>query len=295
MSTGVFGSIRPAILDVSRDVDIFYTYRPTRGETSEDYKGGSFKKVEKAAEWLVKSSGINEDGTSFDINGLFNLKLPLDVFNKKGYYTVYITPKAYEVEISDVSVLAAYPAIKGVVFSTKNGLPEGDLVGYRIEYKDEGINNGISRLIKSCNPCEPVIVNTGDGYPKSTRYNLDASGTDLLFCTVSPSSAPTFKTNSLPYIGIPGEKVSLVNTKFSPKVIELEMVEHDIETLSYMLEGDQANDRDNAIITTYNDKHEIYHQSDYYVLKDRLGNPIYNVRKKRDIIDTNQRYDEIFD
>ena len=65
------------------------------------------------------------------------------------------------------------------------------------------------------------------------------------------------------------------------------------DTLSYMLEGDQINDRDNAIITTYNDKKEIYHQSDYFVLKDELGTPVYNVRKKRTNIDTNQEYENI--
>ena len=72
------------------------------------------------------------------------------------------------------------------------------------------------------------------------------------------------------------------------------MVDHDMETLSYMLEGDQANDRDNSIITTYNYNHEIYHQSDIYVLKDRLGNPIYNIRKKRNNIDHSQDYENVF-
>lgn len=71
------------------------------------------------------------------------------------------------------------------------------------------------------------------------------------------------------------------------------MVDHDIETLSYMIEGDQVNDRDNGIITTYNDKHEIYHQSDIYVLKDRLGNPLYNIKKKRDNIDYSQDYENL--
>ena len=195
--------------------------------------------------------------------------------------------KEYNIEITDVSVLAAYSDVKGVVFKTDN-LPTTNLTGYRLEFED-----GTTRLIKSCNFCEPVIVNTGDGYPKSTRYNLNVSTQSLVFCTVTPSSAPTFKTNAKPYIGEPGVFVKLVNTKFTPKVMEIEMVTHDMDTLSYMLEGDQVNDRDNAIITTYNDKHEIYHQSDYYVLKDSLGKPIYNIKKKRDIIDTNQEYDNI--
>lgn len=289
MSNGIFGSVRPAIVDINNDVEIFYMYRPSRGETDSDFS--NFKKLE-ASECLVKTKHEND----IILDGLYTLRLPLDKFNKKGFYTIYIRPKEIECEITDVSVLATYPDIKGVVFNKTSGLPS-DLTGYRIEYFDEesGEKTGVTRLIKSCNACEPVIVNTGDGYIKSTRYNLNVSDTSLLFCTVTPSSSTTFKPNVKPYIGEPGEKVKIVNTKFSPKLMEIEMVTHDMDTLSYMLEGDQVNDRDNAIITTYNDKHEIYHQSDYYVLKDKLGKPLYNVRKKRDIIDTNQEYDNIID
>ena len=88
-------------------------------------------------------------------------------------------------------------------------------------------------------------------------------------------------------------EVRIVNTKFTPKMIEVEMVEHDADTISYMLEGDVVNDRDNAIITTYNDRDEIYHQSDYYVEKDSLGNPLRNVKKKRDNIDHSQDYNNV--
>lgn len=285
MSTGVFGSIRPADINPTLDVDMYYFYRPSRGETDDIIKG--YKKL-NPSECL--SYCVTDDDES-KIVGMYNLKLPLDKFNRKGIYTVYIRPKERTTNIVDVSVLAAYPTVKGVVLNLKstelNGLT--DLTGYRIE-----MGNGVSRLIKSCNRCEPVIVNTGDGYPKSTRYNLTDGGSNLVFCTVSPSSSPTFKTNAAPYIGEPGLEVKVVNTKFTPKAVEIEMVDHDMETLSYMLEGDQANDRDNSIITTYNYNHEIYHQSDIYVLKDRLGNPIYNIRKKRNNIDHSQDYENVF-
>ena len=285
MSTGVFGSIRPADINPTLDVDMYYFYRPSRGETDDTIKG--YKKL-NPSECL--SYCVTDDDES-KIVGMYNLKLPLDKFNRKGIYTVYIRPKERTTNIVDVSVLAAYPTVKGVVLNLKstelNGLT--DLTGYRIE-----MGNGVSRLIKSCNRCEPVIVNTGDGYPKSTRYNLTDGGSNLVFCTVSPSSSPTFKTNAAPYIGEPGLEVKVVNTKFTPKAVEIEMVDHDMETLSYMLEGDQANDRDNSIITTYNYNHEIYHQSDIYVLKDRLGNPIYNIRKKRNNIDHSQDYENVF-
>lgn len=290
MSSGIFGSVRPANLDINNDVEIFYMYRPSRGETDKEFN--NFKTL-NPSECLVKTLG-EIDNNAVTLNGLYTLRLPLDKFNKKGFYTIYIRPKEIEMEITDVSVLATYSDIKGIILK-KGNLPS-DLTGYRIEFLDEnGEKNGISRLIKSCNFCEPVIVNTGDGYPKSTRYNLNVASQDLLFCTVTPSSSQTFKPNAKPYIGEPGVKIKLINTKFSPKLMEVEMVTHDFDTLSYMLEGDQINDRDNSIITTYNDKHEIYHQSDYYVLKDSLGKPIYNIKKKRDIIDTNQNYDNIID
>jgi hypothetical protein len=288
MSSGVFGTVRPAKLNPSRDVEILYYYTPSRGETSSSFNG--YKTLD-ASECLVPSN-VHDDEHNV-INGLYRLKLPLDKFSEKGVYSIYIRPKECKTKIVDVSVLAAYPDVKGVVLNTNDeGLSglDSNLVGYRIEFSD-----GTTRLIKSCNRCEPVIVNTGDGYPKSTRYNLTDSSSNYVFCTVSPSSSPTFKPNAKPYIGEPGVEVKVINTFFTPQLYTIEMVTHDFDTLSYMLEGDQTNDRDNAIITTYNDKHEIYHQSDYYVLKDKLGKPMYNVRRKRENIDINQSYDNIID
>lgn len=286
MSNGIFGSVRPAIINIDTDVDVLYHYMPSRGETSEEYAG--YKRLEPS-NCLVPS--IMDDDES-NIVGLYSLRLPLDTFNKKGFYTIYIRPKRIKTTIVDVGVLAAYTNTKGIVLSTGSGGISGinDLTGYVIEFED-----GTTRVIKSCNRCEPVVINTNDGYPKSTRYNLVDTTSNLLFCTVSPSSAPSFKPNATPYIGGPGVEITISNTKFNPKMIEIEMTEHNADTISYMLEGDQANDRDNSIITTYNSNHEIYHQSDYYVLKDRLGRPLYNLKKKRNNIDHGQDYENIFD
>lgn len=286
MANGVFGSVRPANIDPSVDVDMYYYYRPSRGETDENFKG--FKKLNSGD--CLKS--VNDTETKNTIIGMYNLKLPLETFNKKGFYTIYIKPKECITKIVDVSVLAAYPDVKGVILNIQSGTLAGlsDLTGYRMEFSD-----GTTRLIKSCNRCEPVIVNTGDGYPKSTRYNLIDSSSNYVFCTVSPSSSPTFKVNASPYIGEPGAEVKIINTKFNPVAIEVEMTTHDADTISYMLEGDQSNDGDNAIITTYNDKHEIYHQFDYYVIKDRLGNPINKIKKQRTNIDESQSYDNVME
>lgn len=279
MSSGIFGSVRPAKIDPSRDAEVLYTYRPTRSTEDDAFKDG-FQKI-PAAEVLVNS--VTSDGEAID--GMYELRLPLDKFGRKGFYTIYIRPKEEAVTITDVSVLAAYPEVKGIVI--KSGSVD-DLTGYRIEFED-----GTTRLIKSCNPCEPVSVSTGDGYPKATRYNLVDNASTLLFCTVSPSSAPSFKPNGFPYMGVPGEEVKISNTLFSPKMIEIEMVDHDADTISYMLEGDQVIDKDKGIITTYNEDNEIYHQADYYTIKSKLGTPLYNVKKNRPNVDTTQAHDNI--
>ena len=71
-------------------------------------------------------------------------------------------------------------------------------------------------------------------------------------------------------------------------MLELELVEHDDETLSYMIEGNQLIDKDNALITTFNPQGEIYHQTEYGVYKDSYGTPLYEYKKTRDNIDPSQ-------
>ena len=284
----LYGTVRPSNVNIDDDIEMFYYYRPTRGTDDENFSDG-FKKLENVNLIQTKHS----EG---DIIGLFELRLPLDIFNKKGIYSVYIRPKELNVNITDVSVLAAYPDVKGVVFNLSNFGGVVDLTGYRIDYLDEnGERTDVSRLITSCNRCEPVLVTISDTYPKATRYRLTDSTSNLVFCTVTPSTAMSFKPDVAPFIGIPGGNVIVSNTKFDPKLIEIEMVEHDADTLTYMIEGDQVRDRDNAIITTFNDNHEIYKQQDYYTVKDELGNPLRDVKRNREYIDNTQNYDNTID
>lgn len=282
----LYGTVRPSNVDIDNDIEMFYYYRPTRGTDDESFSDG-FKVLDNFNLVQSKSSEGN-------IIGLFELRLPVDKFNKKGIYTVYLRPKEVVTNITDVSVLAAYPDIKGVIFNLNgeglNGIT--DLTGYRIDYFDDnGERTEVSRLITSCNRCEPVLVTISDTYPKATRYRLVDSSSNLVFCTVTPSTASSFKPDVTPFIGVPGGKVVISNTKFDPKLIEIEMVDHDADTITYMIEGDQVRDRDNAIITTFNEEHEIYKQQDYYTVKDELGNPLRDVKRNREYIDPTQNYD----
>ena len=72
----------------------------------------------------------------------------------------------------------------------------------------------------------------------------------------------------MPYIGCPNQVISFVNTKFDPVCIEIEMTEHDVETLSYMLEGEQVRNYETGRITYYNTNREPYKQFEFSTIKD---------------------------
>lgn len=288
---GVYGTVRPSNINIEQDVEMFYHYMPTRSTDSDD-DSPYYLPLENSN--LVKTNAM-VDGSTSEILGLYNLRLPLDIFGSKGFYTVYIRPKQYNVTLKDVSVLAAYPDVKGIVVAIDDVEGVDDLTGYLVQYKDNSSGNltEVVRLITSSNRCEPVLVTVADNYPKATRYRLTDSSSNYLFCTVTPSSSSSFTPNVTPYIGVPGGNVIISNTKFNPVMLEIEMVDHDADTITTVLEGDQIRNRDKAIITTYNEDKEIYMQQDYYVIKSKLGNPLYEVKTKRTNIDTGENYDNI--
>lgn len=290
--SGMYGTVKPADININSDVEIFYNYRPSYNEDETNMK--DFR--------TLTPSSVLEPCESVDgniLSGLYNLKLPLTTFKEKGIYTIYIRPKEIEVTISDVGYLAAYTDIRGVVFNVNDNLSNfsigNALVGYRIEYLDsEGKKDGNYKIITSSNRAEAINVMLNNASDKGVKYRYTMSGS-VIFCTVTPSLAPTFKPTDLPNIGISGQKVKLVNTKFNPIMIEIEMVEHDDETITNMLEGNQLIDKDHALITTFNPNGEIYHQSEYGAYKDEYGNPLYEFKKNRDNIDFNQSFTNLGD
>ena len=78
MSTGVFGSIRPANINPDVDAAICYQYKPSRGETDNDFIGYRDLDPSECLTPCVR----DDDETA--IVGLYNFKLPLKYFNKKG-------------------------------------------------------------------------------------------------------------------------------------------------------------------------------------------------------------------
>lgn len=290
--SGMYGTIKPADIDINNDVEIFYHYRPSLNSDDSNFSG--FQTLSPSI--LVPCTTDSVNG-GVNISGLFNLKLPLDRFAQKGLYTIYIRPKEIDATIADVGCLAAFPDVRGITFNLDSTFDtfksSNSLVGYRVEYLDgSGNKTGDFKIISSSNIAEPIVYILNNSSEKSSKFRFTMSG-NMIFCTVTPSLAPTFKPTALPPIGNATQRVKLVNTKFNPIMIELEIVDHDEDTISYMLEGNQLIDKDKALITTFNNRGEIYHQSEYGVYKDAQGTPLYEFKKERDNIDFNQSLDNL--
>lgn len=284
----VYGNSRPANI-TEKDIEIFYNYKPNRSQDDASFK--TFKKLDSKI--LTKTLATTEESTqTFDLPGLYNLRLPLNIFNKKGIYTVYIKPKEVITNIVDVSTLASHPNIKGIVINSSSIDNElltsnGSLVGYRVEYFSDDVRSEDFRIITSNNHCEPVAQNLNDPSQKGIRYRFNESS-PLIFCTLTPSSSMSFKSNSIPFIGKATQKIALINTKFEPIMMEIELVEHDIETISTMLEGDQLRNLETNTISTFNEEGGIYHQVACGTITDPDTNKAHDFKINNQYIDFNE-------
>jgi hypothetical protein len=238
--------------------------------------------------------------------GMYTLKLPVNTFSSKGFYTIMIKPVEIRTKIVDVGVLSAYPDIKGILFDIStiptnfvNRFENDGLVGYRIEYLDTNVGAADAkipnffRVVTSNNRAEPVNQNLTNSNQKAIRYRFN-DNSSLTFCTVSPASASNVKPNALPFIGQPNQNVIITNTFFNPIMIEVEIVDHDIETLAFALFGNQTKSLEDGIYTIYNFSNQIYKQYDLYEIKDTFtGKPLFEVREERTSIDFTKNFTTI--
>ena len=287
MATGTYGTIRPA--DVSpEDVEIILNYTPSRDETN------NFLLTKLDAPSILKPYFNNADtGGNANVEllgGLYNLTLPSDVFNRIGIYTLYIRPAQIRTTILDCGVLSALPNVKGIVIDLnavptnyRNKFVNQGLVCFRVEYLNSDGTKvpNFFRLITSSFFCEPVVQNLTNTSQKAIRYRYTDSNTNLIFCTLSPSSAPTNKPNATPYIGQPDQDIIITNTFFNPITLDIELAEHDFSTLAIALYGNQTKSMDDGIYTVYDSNNNIYKQYNLYEIRDQFNNLLYEVREDR--------------
>jgi hypothetical protein len=297
MATGNYGTIRPA--DVSADdVEMWYSFTPSR-ELVADVELISLN----PAEVLIPATSPNN--SSEILGGLYTLKLPTITFGTKGYYSIIIRPKQIRTTIQNCGVLVDNQDVKGISFNI-NSLPpdiqnrfeNGNLVGYRVEYLKEVTGSGqdkiqnLFRVITSNNRALLIPQVQGNS-SASPSYTFNDNSTSV-FCTLTPSSAPSIKPNAVPFIGNPGQNVIITNTFFNPVMIEIEMVEYDDETLAYALYSNQTKSLEDGIYTIYNFGNQIYKQYNLYEVKDQFsGKPLYEVREEKFTIDPTKDFDDI--
>ena len=303
-----YGNVKSAFIDPQKDVEIFYHYRPTLN--SEDINYRDFKKIENVnsvfAPVEIENTAKNANGEPFPdaiLPGIYNLSLPVNIFGRKGFYTVFIRPKEIYCTITDVGALGAYPDVRGIILDMNNidsnrvMFGNDNLVGYRIEYLDTNLKRqDYYRLITSNNFAEPITQNLTSSNTNSNAYRFNESGS-LVFLTLSPSTSPSFKASSKPYIGTPNQTIIISNTKFDPVCLRIEICENDFDTIATSIDGNQIRSLDNGLLTTYNEDMEIFRQFDFYTVKDNYNkNAKFEVKKRRtDNIDNSVDAPEIFE
>jgi hypothetical protein len=306
MAVGSYGVVRPA--DVSPDdVEILYHYVPSRLSTADvQLKKLTSNQVLTPIYHNVNTTlgGTNDAIKNVEVlGGLYNLKLNADDFSDLGIYTLNLRPKQIRTSIMDCGVLASLPSVRGliidisnVVTADKNKFTPQGLVGYRIEYINSSDNKKVTnfyKVVTSSFYCTPVTANLSSSTQKSVRYQYSEGATNFLFLTITPSSAPSNKPNTVPFIGLPGQKIVLTNTYFNPTTIEIEMVEHDASTLANALYGNQTKAITEGIYTIYDKENNIYKQYNLYEIKDEIEETLYEVRENRTDIDETLNFDTI--
>jgi hypothetical protein len=287
LATGNYGTIRLA--DVSpQDVEIIVNYTPSR-DAAGDF---TLTKLDTLQYLTPYFNNTNTGGGANELlGGLYNLVLPTDQFNALGIYTLMIRPAQIRTVINDCGVLSALPNVKGIIIDLqtvpdeyKNKFVNQGLVGFRVEYlNDDGSKvPNFFRVITSNFYCEPVTQNLTNTNVKSIRYRYTDSPSNLMFCTLTPSSAPSSKPNATPYIGVANQRIIVTNTFFNPTMVEVEIVEHDSSTLAIALYGNQTKSMEDGIYTIYDTSNNIYRQYNLYEIRDQFNTLLYEVRQDRD-------------
>lgn len=303
MAVGSYGIVRSA--DVSpNDVEILYHYTSGRTATSS-------VTLKKLVSTDILTPVFHNADTTDDVDapnveilgGLYNLKLSSDDFSDLGIYTLHIRPKQIRTTITDCGILASLPSVRGLVIDLSNVpsedrnkfIPQG-LIGYRIEYINTTDNKKIPnfyRIVTSSFYCTPVVSNLTSTTQKAIRYQYSDQPTNLMFLTITPSSAPSSKPNTVPFIGQPSQKIIFSNTFFNPTTVEIEMVEHDASTLAHALYGNQSKAVSPGIYTIYDNNNNIYKQYNLFEIKDDFNETLYEVREERTDIDETLNFDTI--
>ena len=163
----------------------------------------------------------------------------------------------------------------------KNGLYFGPLKAAQYLNSDGSKITNFYRIVTSSFYCEPVFTDQTNTSQKAIRYRYVDNPTDLLFLTLSPSASPTNKPSATPFIGQPDQDIIITNTFFNPITIDIQIAEHDLDTIAIALYGNQTKSIEDGIYTLYDSAGNIYKQYNLYEIRNNVNEMLFEVRQDR--------------
>ena len=284
MAVGFYGSKKLADADFN-DFDVLYAYNPDNQSLGD-----------LELKPLYNNISNNEIRKIFGADGFYKLRLPAAIFNKIGFYTIVIQPKKFEVEIVDCSFIVSQAdddiqiSKKGIVIPALQFRQTGALIGYQVEYFDDSGNKikNLHRIITSSDLVS-VAPSNNTNNAGSTNYNLDDSGSQL-FLTLTPDELSLISDQQKVDLGKAGQKILISNTFFDPEVIEIEMVDQTIKTLSYALYGNNTRDLGNGVYSIFDEFGNLYKQYNLLERKNTFTNATIEVKELRTNINLDQNF-----
>jgi hypothetical protein len=287
MAVGFYGNVKLSDCDFN-DVDIFYSFSPNR-ETL-----GDAQMIP-----LFDSITNNEFRKMLGVDGSYKLRLPAAIFNQLGNYLVLIRPKSFETNIVDCSYVVTSDqneiqiSKKGRVIPKLQFQSTGSLIGYQIEYFDDnGVKiKNLHRIVTSSDLVS-VSSNSTNVNPSSVSYILDPTGNNL-FLTLTPDEVSLITKEQKPDLGKAGQRIIISNTFFDPVMIEVEMVDQNIKTLSYGVFGNAVRDTGTGVFSIFDENNNLYKQYNLLTRKNQFSNAILDVKEERSNINLNQNFGNI--
>lgn len=284
MAVGTYGAVKLADVDFN-DVDVLYAY----SENRESLGDTQFQP-------LFNSVTNNEFRKMLGGDGGYKLRLPASVFNRLGFYMILIRPKVFQTEIIDCSFVITNNdqeiqiSKKGIVIPKLQFQSTGSLIGYQIEYFDDN-GNKIKNFHRIITSSDLVSVNPNNNTTNSssTTYVLDPNGNQL-FITLTPDEASLITNTISPDLGKAGQTILLSNTFFDPVMIEVEMVDQSIKTLSYALYGQSTRDLETGVYSIFDENGNLYKQYTLLTNKKQFSDGRIDVKQERATIDRTQTF-----
>jgi hypothetical protein len=288
MAVGIYGTKKLADVDFN-DVDILYAYSPTRESVTDNQLRPLFANIS------------NSDFTKmFGADGAYKLKLPASIFNKLGFYVVLIKPKTFETNIIDCSFVVTETnediqiSRKGIVIPKLQFQGTGSLIGYQVEYFDD---NGVKiknfhKIITGSDPVSPAQNTSQSVQGSTTSYTLNDNGASL-FLTLTPDEVSLISNLAKADLGKAGQKILISNTFFDPIMMEVEMVDQTIKTLSYGIFGNSTRDMETGLFSIFDENNNLYKQYNLLTRKKIFSNGNIDYKEQRTSINYNQSFNDL--